>query len=124
MTMTVSNATMLSDLSKALQSLHQHLLQFQARESGFTGTPLQLFKRATSDSAFAWLKPLRVVIVSLDERRADDAPLTRAEVGTLRDHVRGVLDGALGAKLPAAFQAQPEAVVAVGAVRKSLAALD
>ncbi|MEM9341714.1 MAG: hypothetical protein AAGA87_01585 [Pseudomonadota bacterium] len=113
----------LGEVSKALQALHQQLLGFQADAVRFSGSPLQLFDRATKDSAFAWLKPLREAIVAVDERRSDDEPITAAEAEALRDRVRGLLEAEAGAfrdGLNAAFQARPEAVVALGSARKSL----
>ena len=120
------NAAGLGDVSKALQGLHQQLLQFQADQVGFTGSPLELFERATKDPSFAWLKPLREAIVALDERRAGDEPLTEVEVRAFDTEFRAFLDeesGPFRDRLNIAFQFNPEAIWAVGAARKSLGAL-
>lgn len=126
MTTTVLRAVALSDISKALQALHQHLLRFQANKLGFAGSPLELFNLAAKDNAFAWLKPLRRTIVAIDERRADDEPASDAEQKALGDRCRALMDATSGPfrqNLNAAFQADAETIGAVGAVRKSLAAL-
>lgn len=127
MTTTILHAVALSDTSKALQDLHQQLLRFQANKLGFAGSPLQLFDRAAKDAAFEWLKPLRSMIVAIDERRADDEPMSDADQKALTDQCRALLDAPFGpfrANLNAAFQSDPETIGAVGAARRSLAALN
>lgn len=126
MTTHALQAARLGDVSKALQALHQHLLRFQADQVGFIGNPLQLFDRATKDSAFAWLKPLREGIVALDERRADKEPMSDAETRAFGDRFRQLLEAESGLfreKLNTAFQSDPEAIWAVGVARKSLSKL-
>ena len=126
MTTHVLHATTLGDISKALQALHQHLLQFQARRSFFYGSPLELFDHATKDAAFAWLKPLREAIVTLDERRAAKEPISESEAKALGNELRGLLEAETGTfrdQLNAAFQFDPETIWAVGKARKSLSAL-
>lgn len=118
--------TGLGDLSKALQELHRHLLMYQADDSFFTGSPLELYEVATRDPAFAWLKPLQQAIVDLDTRRADDAPLTKGEARALSETLEGFIaakSGPFRDKLNVVFQTHPEAVWAVGAARKALADL-
>ena len=118
--------TGLGDLSKALQELHRHLLMSQADQSFFTGSPLELYEVASRDPAFAWLKPLQQVIVDLDTRRADDTPLSAEEARVLTDEVQGYIaakSGPFRDTLNTVFQSYPEAVWAVGAARKALAAL-
>ncbi|MEM6595048.1 MAG: hypothetical protein AAF672_09670 [Pseudomonadota bacterium] len=114
----------LSDLSKALQELHRHLLMYQADEAFFTGSPLELYEVASRDPAFAWLKPLQQAIVDLDIRRAEDAPVSEAETRDLSETLEGFIAATSGPfrdKLNAVFQSDPEAVWAIGAARKALA---
>ena len=117
----------LGEVSKALQALHQHLLAFQADRSFFYGSPLELFDRATKDPAFGWLVPLREAIVALDERRADkDAPMTEEDAKAIADEVRRLLDsedGSFRDSLNAAFQYDPEVVMALASAKRSLATL-
>ncbi|MEM8971709.1 MAG: hypothetical protein AAGD43_06595 [Pseudomonadota bacterium] len=122
----VSRATGLDQVSKALQSMHRHLLTFQAERAGFTGSPLKLFDRATKDSAFEWLKPLRDTIVALDERCADKQQISSEESQAYGDQCRALLNAEPGPfrdGLNAAFQSNPEAIWAVGNARRAIEAL-
>ncbi|MEM6385959.1 MAG: hypothetical protein AAF718_06955 [Pseudomonadota bacterium] len=126
MTTHVLHATGLRNVSEALQELHKQLLRFQAEQAGFFGSPLELFERATKDQSFAWLKPLREEIVALDERRADEEPISDAETKAYCDRFRNLLDvqtGPFREKINVAFQSDPETIWAVGSVRKTLDAL-
>ncbi|MEM1129581.1 MAG: hypothetical protein AAGH83_03565 [Pseudomonadota bacterium] len=119
-------AATLGTVSKDLQALHRQLLRFQADQVGFDGTPLQLFDRATKDTGFAWLKPLRDAIVALDDRRAEKEPLSAAETKAYGDRFRDLIDAETGPfrdKLNIAFQSDPEVIIAVSTARKSLAEL-
>lgn len=126
MTTHALNAAGLGDVSKTLQALHQQLLRFQADQVGFMGSPLQLFDRATRDSSFAWLKPLREAIVSLDERRAESDPISTEELEVFETRFRNLLDGDAGPfreKFKAAFQSHPETIWSVRDARNSVGAL-
>lgn len=123
MTTSVLHATALGNVSRSLQALHKVLLRFQANQTGFEGSPLELFDLATKNSAFAWLKPLREAIVALDERRADPEPITDRENEALKDRLNDLLDaksGPLANRLRTAFQSEPEAIWAISSARKSL----
>ena len=122
-----SNAAGLKHMSKAMQGLHQHLLRFQVKQARFDGTPLELFETATKSRAFEWLKPLRETIVALDERRAEDEPVTHEEAKAFGDRFRNLLDAETGPfrdRLNAAFQSDPDAIWAVNSARKSINALN
>ena len=119
--------TGLGDLSRALQELHRHLLMYQADESFFTGSPLELYEVATRDPAFAWLKPLQQAIVDLDMRRNDETPLSKTEARAFSKKLERFIaakSGPFRDKLNAVFQSHPEAVWAGGAARKALADLN
>ena len=122
MTTSSLHAAELGQLSKALQTLHGQLLEFQAFQSGFVGGPLALFDLASKDSAFAWLKPLREAIVQLDERRADPTPLANDEREDLCRTVHSLLEakeGAYRANLNAAFQHNPETIWTLSIARSA-----
>ncbi|MEL6960044.1 MAG: hypothetical protein AAGL89_13940 [Pseudomonadota bacterium] len=126
MTILVQHAPTLGTLSKALQSLHYSLLEYQAYRSGFTGSPLDLFDRATKGGDFAWLRPLREAIVTLDERRADNAPLDAAEVAAISDWIGDMLDAddsPLRVGMNAAYQHDATAIVACRSARRALSNL-
>ena len=117
MTTHVLHSAAMGDVSKALQALHQHLLRFEADQSGFAGSPLQLFDRAVKDSGFAWLKPLREGIVSLDERRAEEETISEAEATRFGDRFLQILNAETGLfrdRLNDALQARPEVIGALG----------
>ena len=123
MTTTTLHATALGNASKSLQGLHRVLFWFQANQMDFKGSPLQLFDRATNDSAFAWLKPLREAIIALDDRRAAPEPISDVEREALISQCRALLDlktSPLAAKLKAAFQSDPETIWATRNARKAL----
>jgi len=114
----------LGEMSRALQSLHKSLLDHQADRSGFFGGPLELFDRATKDTDFAWLKPLRVTIVALDTRLANTEPVSGSEATALAARVGGLIDAPSGlfrAHLNAALQSHPDVAMALGAVQRALA---
>lgn len=124
MSTTVLQATALGEVSKSLQALHKQLLQFQAEQLAFSGSPLQLFDRATKDPAFAWLRPLRELIVAIDARRAEAEPLEDWESTEFVDRCYDLIDASSGqfrSKLNTAFQSDPSAIGAISAIRKSLA---
>lgn len=119
------HAIALGNVSRSLQALHQALLHFQADQVDFNGSPLELFDLATTDRHFAWLKPLRELIVALDERRSDAEPITDRESSDLMEQCRALLDpkvGPLAAHLNDAFQAYPDAIWASQNVRNVLRA--
>ena len=123
MTTHVLHSAALGDVSKALQTLHQHLLRFEAEQSGFAGSPLQLFDRAVKDSGFAWLKPLREDIVALDERRAGEDPISEAEATRIGEQFLQILNADTGPfrdRLNDAIQARPEVIRALGTLRSAL----
>lgn len=127
MTTHTLQAMKLGEISKVLQALHKHLLWFQANQVGCTGSPLQLFDRATKDTAFEWLKPLRDSIVALDTRMADQEPMSASEAQAFGDRFRELLDadsGQFREKLNIAFQSDPEVIWAMRAARKSLGAMN
>lgn len=114
-------------VSKALQTLHQHLLKFQADQIGFTGTPLELFDHVTKDDAFVWLKPLRDAIVSLDDRRSQNEPVSEVETKAFGVQIRKLFEAKSGTfreNLNSAFQSHPDTIVAMAQARKSLDALN
>lgn len=123
----ISISSKLADLSLALQGLHHRLLTRQADQVGFRGGPLQLFDLATKDSSFGWLKPLRDKIVHLDERRADDEPLTVADARLIAEDFETLLSAETGEfrkKVNATFQMDQDAIWAMALARKSLEAID
>ncbi|QFT30701.1 hypothetical protein FIV00_09455 [Labrenzia sp. THAF82] len=126
MTTQVSQSTGLDHVSKALQAVHKHLLTFQTEQTGFNGSPLQLFDRVTKDGAFAWLKPLRDTIVSIDQRLADEKPISDEETKAFGNQCRSLLDAKSGPfrdGLNAAYQSHPEAILAVATARRSVEAI-
>lgn len=126
MTIKVSKSTGLDHVSKALQAVHKHLLTFQTKQTGFNGSPLQLFERVTKDGAFAWLKPLRETIVQIDQRLTEEKPISEEEIKAFANQCRSLLDAKSGSfrdGLNAAYQSHPEAILAVATARKSIEAI-
>ena len=108
-----------------LLHLHKTLLDAEreryVRERGPIDGPGHALKLVLNDPFFAWLRPVSSLVVQIDERLADNAPLGQTEAGALMDQARSLLQGDGGStsfheRYQHALQTLPEVVVAHGQV--------
>src|SRR3954471_18188374 len=83
----------LTPVRNQLLRLHKILLEIERqryeRTNGRVDDMFQLLNLTINDPAFAWLRPLSALIVSIDEKMEDkDTPLTDASAKTLLREVR------------------------------------
>jgi hypothetical protein len=78
----------LLDVHKALIDVER--ARYEAQH-GPIGTPQHVLKLLIEDPWFAWLRPLAQLIVQIDERLADKAPLTTAEADALVELTRSLM---------------------------------
>ena len=113
----------------ALLTLHKAVLDAERRRyeraHGRIENAHQALRLVMDDPWFAWLRPLANLIVATDERLADDAPVTPADVDRVSEHVRGLLQLSLGGdgfrtEYQRTLQDTPEVVIAHGKVRALL----
>src|SRR5262245_25722896 len=73
----------------ALLHVHKTLLDAERaryeRERGAIDGPGHALTLVMNDPFFAWLRPIAALVVEIDERLADDAPLREVEVSALVD---------------------------------------
>jgi hypothetical protein len=125
----------LQPLRRALLDLHQALLDGERaaveRERGERLAPNQLLHALLHDERWAWLRPLGSLVTGIDEAvflsGKGEITLGAAELRTYAAQTRRLVGGAsplLGGRYLELVQASPDVTVAVGAVRRSLDALD
>jgi hypothetical protein len=116
-------AARLRALRTSLLPLHKALLDAERARyeqvHGRVESPQEALRLAMSDPWFAWLAPLAALIVQVDERLADDAPVQAVEVAALRGRavslLRQPLPGdAFSEQYQRALQESPDVVVAHG----------
>jgi len=118
-------AARLRALRTALLTLHKSILDAERRRyeraHGRIEGPHEALRLVMHDPWFAWLRPLANLIVAADERLADEAPVTPADVERVGEHVRGLLQLELGGdgfrtEYQRTLQETPEVVIAHGKV--------
>ena len=91
----------LRTLSRALRDVHRSLVEFSREryelDNGRVRGKGQLFELLLRDDAFAWLRPLSRLIVSLDELAARRAVPSEEETATIRTEVEEFISPAAGA---------------------------
>src|SRR3954468_2398292 len=120
----------LSAVRNQLLRLHKILLEIERlryeRTNGRIDDLFQLLNLTINDPAFAWLRPLSALIVSIDEKMEDkDNLLTDASAKTLLREVRELVTPSqtgndFQRNYHWALQESPDAVVAHGATIKLL----
>jgi hypothetical protein len=122
-----ADAQRLSRLREALLHLHKSLIdserQRYEKTIGKIQSPNHFFKLLTDDPWFAWLHPLSLLIVSMDEALDEKEPLTSAIVDALGKRATQLLVASEGAKdFPGhydnALQNDPDVVLAHAEVMK------
>src|SRR3954465_13202244 len=118
----------LTSLRNSLLAFHKILLELEPqryeRANGRVNDMFQLLNLTINDPAFAWLRPLSALIVSIDEKTEDkDAPLTDAGAKTLLREVRELVSPSqtgndFQRNYHWALQESPHAVVAHAATLK------
>ncbi len=115
-------------LRTGLLDLHKTLLDIERarfeRVHGRFEHAHAVLKAVLDDPAFAWLRSLSGLVVRIDERAADRAPLRPADVRAFADEVHELLVGQDATPFRAEYQRVlqefPEAVVAHGRVQTLL----
>ena len=112
----------------ALLGLHKTLVDSElaryAAAHGPVGGPHHALKLLSDDPWFQWLRPMLVLVVQMDERLADDRPITDAEVEAFRLETRQLLrapaDTHAGREYLRSLQELPAAVVQHGTLLELL----
>lgn len=103
-------------------ALHKTLVDAElaryASAHGAVGGPHHALKLLSDDPWFRWLRPFVTIVVQIDERLADDRPLTADEVEAFRAETRRLLqppaDTPEGREYQRSLQELPDAVVQHG----------
>src|SRR5262245_15692671 len=78
-----------------LLHLHKTLLDAEreryVRERGPIDGPGHALNLVMNDPFFGWLRPVSSFVVQIDERLADDKPLSQPEAAALMDQARALL---------------------------------
>jgi hypothetical protein len=82
----------LEDVSRKLQQLYGAVLKAERRFAP-SGAGLELLDRLMNDPAWAWLRPLSMLIAEVDHALAQDAELSEMEGAAAAAHIRGVVFG-------------------------------
>jgi hypothetical protein len=120
----------LTALARGLRDLHKHLIHVETQYFGTVGSPLELLQLVTNHPHFAWLQKLSALMAQMDERLDDkEQPLALDEASTFRRAFESLIgpseqgDMEFRAKYNALLHDAPEIVMAHGAVRKLLGAI-
>ena len=112
-----ADRSLLRELRQVLLHLHKTLIDWQRAEyemdHGPMGTP-QLLQVIFSDEAFAWLRPMSGLIVSIDEAleaKPPDAPPAAPLIGQARELASPAPGTAYSERYHAALQELPDAVL-------------
>jgi len=117
----------LQKLRDALLNLHKALLDSERvsyeQTIGAIASPNHFLQLLTSDPWFAWLHPMSLLIVAMDEALDGKEPLTMAEVDALVKRTRLLLvatENGDGAHYFEALQRDPDVVLAHAEVARLL----
>jgi hypothetical protein len=126
----VTDTTKLTEVRHGLLALHKTLLETERlwyeREHGRVESGNQLLQLLVNDPAFAWLRVLSTLIVTIDEQLEDkNDPISAMGVDKLLAEVRSVVAGSEGGaefqeKFNRALQDRPDVVIAQSRVMSSL----
>lgn len=117
----------LLDLRDKLLDLHKAVIEFEReryeKAFGPIQSPYQFLQLVTRDPWFAWLHPLSLLIVAIDEAVEEKEPLTETIADALRTQTRTLLVAAENAEgfsghYYVALQQEPQVVMAHAAVIK------
>lgn len=105
-----------------LLALHKTLVDSELARYGAAHGPVNgphhALKLLSDDPWFGWLRPMLVLVVQMDERLADNRPLTDDELDAFRKETRALLQSAadtpVGREYQRSLQELPAAVVAHG----------
>ena len=112
-------------LRLVLLDLHKALLDAERRRyeraHGRIESPQRALRLALEDPWFRWLAPLASIVLQIDERLADEAPVAPAEVNVFVERVQSLLmreggDPVFKPEYHRSLQETPEVVVAHGRV--------
>lgn len=114
----------------SLLALHKTLVDSElaryAAAHGPVNGPHHALKLLSDDPWFQWLRPMLVLVVQMDERLADDRPLSDDELEAFRVETRGLLqspaDTPIGREYQRSLQELPAAVVVHGKLQELLKA--
>ncbi len=119
----------LQELSLSLIDLHRSLLRTQQRrheQAHGAVAPARLLDLALLDPEFSWLRGFSGLIVAVDERLSDDAPIAVSEATAFRSRTERQLatdEAGLAERLRTAVQESPEVAIGLGRLRMALADL-
>jgi hypothetical protein len=106
----------------SLLALHKALVDAELQRYGAAHGPINgphhALRLLSDDPWFQWLRPMLVLVVQMDERLADDKPLTDEELESFRQETRALLqpraDTSIGREYQRSLQELPAAVVVHG----------
>jgi hypothetical protein len=106
----------------ALLALHKALVDAELERYGAAHGPVNgphhALRLLSDDPWFQWLRPMLVLVVQMDERLADDRPLSDDELESFRLETRALLqpaaDTPIGREYQRSLQELPGAVVVHG----------
>jgi hypothetical protein len=112
----------------SLLALHKTLVDSElaryAAAHGPVNGPHHALRLLSDDPWFQWLRPMLVLVVQMDERLADERPITTDELGVFREETRSVLQPPAGTPFGREYQRSlqelPAAVVEHGRLRELL----
>ena len=113
-----ADRSLLRDLRKTLLHLHKTLIDWQRTEYELDRGPMgatQLLQIILNDQAFAWLRAMSGLIVSIDEAleaKPPEMPAVAPLIARARDLASPAADTAYAARYHAALQELPDAVLA------------
>lgn len=126
----LANNAKLTALARALRDLHKQLIHVETQYFGAVGSALEHLQLVANHPHFAWLQKLSGLMAQMDERLDEPEPVTLAEARTFRKAIEALIgpsetgDMEFRAKYNTLLHDGTEIVMAHGAVRKLLAAID
>ena len=121
-----ADRSLLRELRKVLLHLHKTLIDWQRAEYEMDHGPMgatRLLQDILDDEAFAWLRPMSGLIVSIDEAleaKPPDSPVVAPLVGRARELASPAVGTPYSTRYHAALQELPDAVLAHRAVSTPL----
>ena len=120
----------LNALARGLRDLHKQLIHVETQYFGAVGSPLEHLQLVTNHPHFAWLQKLSGLMAQMDERLDEPEPIDAATALAFRSAIEALIgpseqgDMEFRAKYTALLHDSPEIVMAHGAVRRLLSAID
>ena len=119
-------------LSRVLQDVHRALIDFSRERyelvNGSVVGRVELLQLLLGDDAFAWLGPLSMFIVEIDELTAQEVPPTEVEMEAVRSRAEVLTSSsddpnAFGSRYIALLPSEPRVAMHHGELRAALSGL-